>query len=147
MVRARQIEEATATIALDHEKSLLDILLNGRLFREYQADIQALNLEKGLRTTIANLEGHRAHLSDGQPCPLCGAHEHPYAHGNIPALDEIDLKLKSLAELITLAEAHESTINQRKTAEQDAQKQVEDAEHIEGDDDDDDDDEFEQLLY
>ena len=129
MVRALQIDETNATVALDYEKSLLDLLLNGRLLREYQADMQALNLEKGLRTTIANLEGHRAHLSDGQPCPLCGALEHPYAHGNIPALAEIDSKLKSLAELITLAESHESTINQRKTAEQDAQKKVEDATH------------------
>lgn len=27
---------------------------------------------------IASLEEHRAHLQEGEPCPLCGALEHPY---------------------------------------------------------------------
>ncbi|THH40575.1 AAA family ATPase [Neolewinella litorea] len=37
-----------------------------------------------LRTQVENarlrasLQEHRRHLSEGQPCPLCGAHDHPY---------------------------------------------------------------------
>ena len=30
---------------------------------------------------IRNLDSHRAHLKAGEPCPLCGAREHPYASG------------------------------------------------------------------
>ena len=30
---------------------------------------------------VASLESHRPHLKSGEPCPLCGALEHPYAQG------------------------------------------------------------------
>lgn len=45
---------------------------------------RALELAK----VVDKLEVHRKHLEDGEPCPLCGALEHPYASGNIPEKDE-----------------------------------------------------------
>ncbi|MDO4776551.1 MAG: AAA family ATPase [Cardiobacteriaceae bacterium] len=42
---------------------------------------------------------HRAHLHEGEPCPLCGAREHPYASGApLPDDDRAALRAAELAE-------------------------------------------------
>ena len=43
---------------------------------------------------IRDLEEERKRLEDGQPCPLCGATEHPYAKGNLPVLNQAEADLK-----------------------------------------------------
>ena len=44
---------------------------------------------------IANLDTHRALLEKGEPCPLCGSTEHPYAEGDEPsfAFEELELEV------------------------------------------------------
>lgn len=87
-------------------------LLNDRLLREYRAEYDMLQKEQLLRSKIARLEEERSKLIDGQACPLCGALEHPYAVGNIPELDELELKLASLLSLIEQAEQLESGVQE-----------------------------------
>jgi exonuclease SbcC len=91
-----------------------------------EREIELLETQHLLQKKIESYEEARQHLHDDEPCPLCGSEEHPYAQGNIPALDETlnslnavksDLKLntESLAQLrIKLAENKKDLIQNGK---------------------------------
>jgi exonuclease SbcC len=66
------------------------------VFRE--REINHLNKELALLNRIHSLEEERRLLRDGEVCPLCGAVEHPFAQGNIPALQENELALRQAQE-------------------------------------------------
>ncbi|MCC5918131.1 MAG: hypothetical protein JJU02_12500 [Cryomorphaceae bacterium] len=51
-----------------------------------------LKIEVEQRRREASLEAQRAELQEGEPCPLCGATDHPYAE-HLPELDQTREKL------------------------------------------------------
>ena len=53
-----------------------------------EREVDLLNTQYLLQKKIESYEEARQHLHDDEPCPLCGAKEHPYAEGNIPVLDD-----------------------------------------------------------
>ncbi len=59
-----------------------------------EKDIVSLETQVALLGRIRDLEEERKRLEDGQPCPLCGATEHPYAKGNLPVLNQAEADLK-----------------------------------------------------
>ncbi|MDC0309292.1 AAA family ATPase [bacterium] len=74
---------------------------------------------------LAKIESHRVILSQGKPCPLCGASEHPHAHRKIKNRDieKLESSVED-AEMIrdefrdqkqTLSQAYKSLNNQSKT--------------------------------
>jgi DNA repair protein SbcC/Rad50 len=61
---------------------------------ELQSKLDLLTENIQLVRKVESLEEHRASLKDAEPCPLCGAEEHPYAMGNMPKLDDKEVQLK-----------------------------------------------------
>ncbi len=61
---------------------------------ESEARVQLLETQLDLVKRIRDLEAEREHLQEGEPCPLCGATEHPYAAGKVPSLDNTRDELK-----------------------------------------------------
>lgn len=57
-----------------------------------QLDLRKDHLEKA--KLIARLEDHRHNLKSGEPCPLCGALEHPYAEGAAPNQEIAEVELE-----------------------------------------------------
>src|SRR5690606_15268866 len=86
---ASQIEKINLSLpTLTEELTTLAGLIAG-----HQSDIQDAKLKRqekqehlNLLQKVAGLEDYIAELEDGLPCPLCGAHEHPYGKHH-PLLD------------------------------------------------------------
>ncbi|MGD9685363.1 MAG: AAA family ATPase [Desulfobacter sp.] len=61
-----------------------------------EKDVGLLETQLTLLKRIEALEEARHQLQDGEACPLCGAKEHPFAEGNIPAPDETQQRLSTV---------------------------------------------------
>jgi len=128
-LRKQELEDAIRS--LEQEKKGLNLILGGRLLREYRAEKETLLREMAFLARIAELEDYRKKLRDGKPCPLCGAKEHPFADNNIPVPDEIEKEIESLSGLIHKAEEKESLVKRLETAENEARKILANSERLE----------------
>ncbi len=127
-----QKEEVEATIKKHSQATdALKKLLGDRLLREYRTEKETLLRELVFLKKIAKLEEHRAKLQDGEPCPLCGAIEHPFARGNIPLPDETEKKIKDLANLIQKAEDLEDAVKTLEKAKNTAREDLTENEKLE----------------
>ena len=127
--RKQALQDATSK--LQQGKEALNRLLGSRLLREYRAEKESLLREMTLRAIIAELETHRARLEDGKPCPLCGATDHPYARGNVPAMDDIEQRVSSLTALINEAESQENALRQLEDTVRQTRDRLTEAEKLE----------------
>lgn len=128
-IRKRELEDILKQ--LQQGKDALSQLLGDRLLREYRTEKETLLREVAFLAKIAELEDHRAKLEDGEPCPLCGAIEHPFAEGNVPVPDETERKIDALTSLISKAEDQEAAIKKLEDAERQARTNLTDAEKLE----------------
>ena len=71
-----------------------------------EKDMVNREMQVSLLSRIRNLEEERKRLEDGQPCPLCGATEHPYAKGNVPILTEAEAELQKTKDEFKKASNH-----------------------------------------
>jgi exonuclease SbcC len=104
----------------ESKRQELKQLLAGRKLAEYRREKDALQRELALLQRIAALEDQRAHLQEGQPCPLCGATAHPYATGEVPEQSETEARIETFNTLIENAEGLQQEIEKMQAkAEQD----------------------------
>ncbi len=69
-------------------------------------ELDLLETQVALLNKIQSLEQTRKQLEDGEPCPLCGANDHPYTEGNIPQAHGDSDRLKEVrAALINIDQA------------------------------------------
>lgn len=106
----------------------LTSLLNGKLLREYYADRDRLKEIKSLQTKIHDLAQERSLLIDGTACPLCGSLDHPYAKGNIPLKDDIDISIENVTRRITSIETIQDHIKELEGEEKREQQRLQ--EHL-----------------
>ncbi|MEA2034959.1 MAG: AAA family ATPase, partial [Euryarchaeota archaeon] len=98
-----EVESAEETISLLAEESRKDrdriIALDGKLsvlsgrISEKTDYVGILEENSALASKIKSLDDERKRLVNGEPCPLCGSPEHPYA-SDIPVFDETKSKIK-----------------------------------------------------
>jgi len=98
-----QVQQEQAV--LDQHKALLQTHLRDRSIGDYRTELAARQKEARLVQKIIDLETERKRLADGQPCPLCGSLDHPYAAGNLPEMDAIEQAIEQLTDFITQADA------------------------------------------
>ena len=92
------------------------------LAREAEAALDRLRL-------AADLSAHRAALVDGEPCPLCGAEEHPWAQGSPvdAALAEQQARVTELRDRVRAGEAELAAIDAGRTSARAAVTRAEEA--------------------
>lgn len=76
-----------AELAADETALILELQDQKQLQATMETEIGYLETQLTLLRKIEDLNEARHQLHDGEPCPLCGAVEHPYAEGNIPVPD------------------------------------------------------------
>ena len=124
-------ELETAAKNVQQGKNTLNQLLGDKLLREYRTEKETQLREMAFIRKIEELEGHRVKLEDGQPCPLCGSTEHPFAEGNVPVPDEIEQKIESLTKRIDTADEQEAAIKKLEQAETTARNNLNHSEKLE----------------
>jgi DNA repair protein SbcC/Rad50 len=111
----QRIEKAYTALAaakkgLEQSKALQGMLIEEiSICSERKVMLEKAIADQEIKVSLLNrihdLEEERKRLVDGSPCPLCGAADHPYAKGNVPALNEADKELaKTKTEFKTFSE-------------------------------------------
>lgn len=97
--RHAQLKQKTNDLQTEIEnqsKQLIKCNTDQGLFEEEirlcKKEVELLEKEYQLMMLGASLEEHRQRLVDGEPCPLCGALEHPFASKESGNVEEIKAK-------------------------------------------------------
>lgn len=114
-----QLQQGIAALA--ERQAALQTLLEGRQLRDYRSDRDHLLDKRALQAHIQSLEAQRRQLHEGQPCPLCGACEHPYAQGQLPQLDSLASDIAAVEQRIQQIEQQQEQCQQQEQANQQLQ--------------------------
>ena len=120
--RAQELAQGERTLEDDRRRT------EGRL-EALARETELLETQRELLLRIQALEDQREALRDGEPCPLCGAREHPLAWGQLPAPKDADDDLaRNKQELQELHKHHAHLMKQRGAVQNDLERNAEDQE-------------------
>ena len=106
------LKECDDTLAID--KSSLPASIASRDEAEHSLALARASMD---------LADHRSSLIDGEPCPLCGSHDHPYRKGNEPSeklASSLEARFSTLRDAVSNRESRiATTIVRRETLEND----------------------------
>lgn len=107
------------------QRTLIAKLLGDQTQTSLQTMLEAKRKEREIAKVMRSLQDHRRDLKAGEPCPLCGALEHPYATTDL-VIDEdaIDCEIKSLESTLHQYAQAQEKLNELKENELKAQAKV-----------------------
>jgi len=144
LTKSQQVQTALITQQVELSGSIAASSQGLTAQTEKQANLKRefdlLETQLALLNKIQSLEQAREQLEDGEPCPLCGANDHPYAEGNIPQahgdsdrLQEVRTALINIDQVITavkisaaenIKELEQVTLQQGTTVQQIKEQQT-----------------------
>lgn len=99
----------------DLEHCTGDILRQEEQLLYLKGQHEEVSARHAARVLQQSLEGHRALLVEGEPCPLCGATHHPAAGGNPDeGLAQLELQVSQLAGQVEATRSRLDTLRERK---------------------------------
>ncbi len=78
-------------------------------------NIELLEKQRQDSLLIAKLTDHRSQLKDGEPCPLCGALDHPFSEHAPSADSELDISVQKAKEALQIQEVELNGYNTKLT--------------------------------
>jgi len=113
-----ELHERQKRLVADAERLASEILNQSTNVSTLEKAAELHETQVALLNRIKDLESARHQLRDGEPCPLCGSVEHPYAEGNLPAPDEASAALEKLRAGLKQANAELSSLRVQETGVQ-----------------------------
>lgn len=106
------------------QRTLIAKLLGDQTQTSLQTMLEAKRKEREIAKVMRSLQDHRRDLKAGEPCPLCGALEHPYATDLVINEDAIDGEIKSLESILHQYAQAQEKLNELKETKLKAQAKV-----------------------
>jgi exonuclease SbcC len=113
LARGDELSAQAKSLSLEEQRLAAEIKTHTDKKDRREQEVQYLEIQAALLNRIHSLEEERARLEDGMPCPLCGATDHPYARGNIPALDQTEISLQNIRTELKTIDRHLSRLHIR----------------------------------
>ena len=120
----RQSELENIQKLIEEKTGVLKQILDGRDLAWYQNEKETLYRELGLIRRMLSYEEERRNLMPGQPCPLCGALEHPYVQAGLAVENETAARIKANDSIMAKAADIQEQIQKAGQEAQQADKSV-----------------------
>jgi len=130
-----ELEKRTNLLLAEKIQLAGQLKMQEEMLTTLEREISLLETQDLLLSKIRHFEAARQQLQDDEPCPLCGALQHPFATGNIPqpdatslALNQARMALKAKINAVSHLKIKQAEIS--KDIEQTAARQQEHHQHI-----------------